>query len=145
MADMKWGTVTEGFQLSASFDQEKILVGRPVLLTLVLANVGDKPLRTASSSKWTDYRFDLRGRDGAKVPLTAFGSRIDEAGVGRQALGELPPGATFVDEILLNRIFDMSIPQKYQLRVERGARKLMGDGFSVVVSNQAEVVIEEEN
>ena len=85
-------------------------------------------------------------QDGANVPLTVFGRRLTEAETaGRQTTADLPPGGTFVDEILLNLMFDMSLPQKYVLHVERGVRKLNGSGFTVVVSNPAEVLIEIDN
>src|SRR5207247_4417721 len=39
-----WGVVSEGFQMSVRFDKESFVVGEPIVATVVIRNVSDRPL-----------------------------------------------------------------------------------------------------
>jgi hypothetical protein len=144
MSEINWGSISEGLRLSATFDTYKTLVGRPVNLNIVLENVSDKEIVVVSRSRWTDYRLDLRDSENNKVELTAFGKNVAErAGITRRIKMKLAARQTIVDQILLNQLFDMSICQKYELTVAKDIYKLDSEGFSVVTSNQVEVLIDE--
>ena len=144
MSDLQWGAPSEGLRLSASLDRGKVEAGYPVSLVLVLQNVSNRSVPVTSRSTWTDYRLTVRAHDGRQPDLTAFGKQVaTTADLTRRTNVPLAPGEKLVCELLLNRLFDMSIADTYELRAERDIYRLGGEGSAVVTSNDVGLIVHE--
>lgn len=145
MIELQWGKPMEGWQLSVSTDRKQFLVGIPVHVSLVMKNVSSKllPLPTPLF-KWGIYRFIVRDEFG-EIPLTRFGKRVEEnRGEGSYAEPSIEPNGTVVMEVLISRLFDLSLRGSYVFEVSRMVFKQGSKEQVLIVSNKSTFEIIEE-
>lgn len=119
MADLQWGPVCDWCQISASVDRKIYKVTENVFATVIVKNVSARTVAYPAYpfAPGNDYAVT---KDGAAMPLTARGRRMQESAddLAEGAI-PLPPGEDLVYELFLNRDFDLTLPGRYQMQVAR--------------------------
>lgn len=128
--------------LSAAADETTIKIstakgsvkaGSDVILEVVLKNASSSNLLYGSRSKRedqgeTDYKVEVQDETSKRAPETNYGHKVrtgeDPPGqhtviVGSSMTFEVPPGGTVKNKILVNKLYDLSEPGRYEIHVER--------------------------
>jgi hypothetical protein len=120
------------FTLAISVKRPEYNAGAEVWVEIVKRNTSDHPVRVVRVTKQIAdadrfYRTYVRDEKGNLAPETKHGRWIrtgrDDPGettvyVWSGMPGTILPGASFRDEILLNRLYDISQPGKYTVQIE---------------------------
>jgi hypothetical protein len=125
VAARKWGPTTEGFQLSVASDKETYDLGRPIMLSVLLRNVSNQPLRFGQTDVETDYNIEIVGADGKMAPLTAYGKELHS--LDRPILHafavSLKTGESIEHTLPLDKLYDVSRVGVYNVTVTRKVPK----------------------
>lgn len=116
----RWGPTSRGCRLSIQATQPSFRYDQPIRVELILANVGEKPVRIFEEPVMVMYRIQVKSPDGEAAPLTAEGQRQMkelENEAARRSI-TINPGKTFSDRIvMLNRLYDMTIQGEYTVTI----------------------------
>lgn len=116
---LEWGPPACGCRLSISTDRSKLPAEHPVRLCLVTKNEGRRDVPYVAQSVWDDYEFEVR-TEGEAAPLTRFGQLMNDARSMDRSIGRtIAAGEQQVEEIHLDRYFDMTTSGKYEIRARR--------------------------
>lgn len=138
----RWGRVSEGFQLSARLEKELVGPCEPVILVVVMRNASKGILSLAESSPERDYKFVVKDDQGASIPLTRYGKRLmDSTEEFRLVTLKMKSQEEIRSEILINRIYDMTLSSTYSIIVKRNVFRQDGKGLAEVISNVVKVKI----
>lgn len=100
--------------LSATVDRAVVGSAEPVVLDLSIHNTGSKDILYFESSPEWQFIFSVKDSSGRAMPLTRYGAKLSSPRVfTRLFLTTLPPGEERHFRILINRMFDMSVPDAY--------------------------------
>lgn len=144
MSELQWGPATSGWRLSASLDRDAFKVDEAIHVAVVFENVAGQEQPYGAKGKDFDYDLDCRDPQGRRMPLSQYGQRMmDNREEGRYILHQLPPGGKLVNDILLSRNVDMTLPGKYTLTVRREVFPHDGRKEPPVVSNSCTFEIKE--
>jgi hypothetical protein len=137
------GTPSEGFQLSAKLDQEKLKVGEPVLLKLSLKNITKKDLVVVETSADQDYEIEVTNEHGTRAPLTEKGRRLTQGmRIYTKVISvKVASGQEQQVNINLNEIYDLNAKGVYSITAKRKVPKLDRSGSVELVSNTVKVTI----
>jgi hypothetical protein len=126
----------EIYHLRLGLSDGKLRAGHPVTVLVGLRNKTSSKAEFATVSTLFDYTYELTHQDGREVALTTFGQRgVAAAGVGGGgALRSLAPEEEYTVEVPLNRIFDLSVPGRYTLRVSRTIKSPLRDEWLTIKS-----------
>jgi len=109
--------VESGIELKIAADTEGP-AGGPVELTVVLTNRGEKPVYHYHIAYYNDFTFEVKDRKGQPVPFTTFGKGVQGSGwIGSRTTQRLDPGESYSVRFNLARMFDLSMPGKYEVGV----------------------------
>jgi hypothetical protein len=138
-----WGTPSEGFQLSARLDQEKLKLGEPVLLKLSLKNITRKDLNVVETSADQDYEIEVVDEHGTHAPLTEKGRRLTQYPriYTKVVSVKVAAGQEQQVYINLNEIHDLNAKGIYSITAKRKVPKLDRSGSVDVVSNTVKLII----
>lgn len=119
-AEVAWGDVAGGGQMSVSVSSEVFGVCQPVVLRIVLRNVSEKPLPYEETGP-EQFRFTVLDEQGNEMPLTRYGTMIqDSRGHSyMRGINRLAPGGEAEWTIVLNRFHDMTVSGIYSVQVRR--------------------------
>ena len=110
--------------------QPEFKVGDEIAIEVTFTNTSDKPILAAPviPSAEVSYKLDVRDEKGDPVPETSFGRKLrtgkDDSGretvtVFRTApLRYLQPGESIKEQIVVNKMYDLSRPGTYTLQVQ---------------------------
>jgi hypothetical protein len=143
------------YNLAIRAKQAEVKAGSELRLEIVTRNVSDHTIADSYATKNTDdtdqgyvaYVWDEKGdlAKETKYERLIRTSMNDPEDIkkgqiiiltGSRSPGELPPGSTHQDEILLNRLYDVSQPGKYTVQV-----RTWGDMAGRALSNKITITI----
>lgn len=133
--EQSWGESVDNCRLSISVPDAKIQAGHPMEVTFVFKNDGPGEVSFPRTSQWFDYEYRLQSVGGQEIPLTRFGQQLSMPVGGGGALATIASGDERVSEVLISRLYDMSVAGLYTLEATKQLPKRRGDGFITVVSN----------
>jgi len=135
----------KNWSLSVSTSKSTYKVCEPVIITVVLENISGEQQPYGIQDKDMDFILDCRNDRDEKMPFTLFGKRmIENRGIGRYIQGELEAGEKLTNKINLTQHVDLSLPDRYVLKVSREIFPHKGSPMPPVVSNKIsfEVIVE---
>jgi hypothetical protein len=126
--------------------------GSDVTIEVIFTNMSKNHIVFATGAKRedqgeTDYKVEVQDETSKRAPETSYGHKLrtgeDPPGqhtviVGSFVTFEVPPGGTVKNEILVNKLYDLSKPGKYAIRVER----LDDAGGAPIKSNTITLTVE---
>jgi len=131
-----WGRSESGCLLSISVPDTQIQGGRGVELRIIFRNDGQNEVIFPRISNWFDYKYNVLYEDDQVVSLTKFGEiYIRAISSGSRAIRTISPGSEVHTELLINRLYDMSLPGRYTLEAFKEIPNPSGSGFVKVISN----------
>ena len=133
------GEVVEGAQITRTTSKDRFAPLDLVLITIILKNLRENvDLVFVAQSSWVDYTFNLVFSNQKPVPRTLFGQRILELSseITRIVEERLKPGQAVILTIPLNRLFDMTLADTYELSVSRSIEREDDSGFVDIISNR---------
>jgi hypothetical protein len=146
IADVVWGDESEGAQIGITVPKEVFATGEIINVTILLKNVkAEGSVRLIRTSAWSTYALDLFLSDGNAAERTLFGDMLQEdVNSDYRMITELPPGAISIMTLPLNRLFDLTLADEYELEVTRLVECHEGRGFAPVVSNRIVIEVSDE-
>jgi hypothetical protein len=130
-------------RLTLSTDSSVVRPGRPVVLTLVLANDGSAPVLFPRSSIWFEYDYAVANSAGEPVALTPLGQEkqrsLQEQG---GTLLEIQPGAKMTSTVEITSLYNLSRPGTYVLTASKTLPSPAGEGFVKIASNSVTIKVE---
>ncbi len=115
-------------------DKKTIAVGAAVKVSITMRNISRSQIFFEAAPglpQLIGFRPELRDTRGQPIPLTEYGKHYFEAPFSTTSDLTVPlaPGKTVIQEMELDKLFDLSRPGKYKVHVERS------DTQTVVKSN----------
>jgi hypothetical protein len=136
MSTAESGHDISGFRLTVSLAKSIFTAGEQVWMTVEFRNVSGRELPYGAQAKDFDYVMDCRFAHGEPVPLTLFGQRTAaNRGEGRYISSTLAADQHLTAEVLVSRHLDLTVADRYTLRVTREVFPSQGAGQPRVVSN----------
>ena len=139
----KSGRVTEGFQLSAKAENERIKSGGSALLRVRIKNVTKKDLYLAEVGVAKDYAVRVSSDSRRTIPFTEFGKNLQTSrnDVYMNLSLTIKPGEEREDVLDISKIYDMKTPGNYWIVLERKVGKLEGKGAAQAESNTVHIEV----
>ena len=133
------------YKISLDFESEKVDSSEPIVLNVTFENLSDKNVRFAVTN--VEALFSIRIENSASeiMPLTRYGQRSFQ-NEGKEdslmrVIQEIKPQEKRSFKILLNRLYDMSIPGEYSVTATKTLRLNNDKGAKDVLSNTAKVYV----
>lgn len=138
------GLPSEGFQLSARLDQEKLKSGVPVVLQLSLRNITKRELRVVETITEYDYEIEITNERGVRAPLTKRGQQLKDGPrqYTKVVSVKIAPGQEQQVKLEINLIYDITAKGVYSITARRKVPKLDRSGQAEVVSNPVKLEID---
>ena len=138
------------FSIAISPLQQSIAAGTEVKVEIILKNISNREINLSKSnaSSQAEFHFVVEAHDdsGKPAPDTEYGRRVMRKETKKRAVlfwseifFTLKPGEIFQDEVIASKLYDLSRPGKYVIRVSRPVSDNPKDG--VVKSNQIAVIV----
>lgn len=109
-------------QLFARTGATNFAAGSRIELELVITNGSSHPFDFSFSNITpTDYEFQIIGTDKQQAPLTRLGNSFQRGTYISMHSMQLKPADTYTNIVILSQIYDLTIPQEYEVNVRRGA------------------------
>jgi hypothetical protein len=133
-----------GLTLTARVAEARPRAGMPVVLVIELTNNGAGDVELPRWSPWFDHQFEITGPGGRELRRTAFGNEeYKRAGVQAQGAARVAPGGAAPVEVLVSRLFDMTLAGRYRVVLRRDVRDLASGEWATAVSEALEFVLED--
>lgn len=140
------GQPVDGAQITITTPRDGFGPGEPIHITIILKNLREhEDLHMYWQGSWQDYALNLSFSNQQPVPMTLYGKQIFEASrdILRVRSQSLSPGAATMLTIPINRLFDMSLADIYELFVSRPVERKDGRGSVDVISNSIAIEVSE--
>ena len=111
------------FTLSITTGKATVTAGSEVRIAVVLTNVSSAEVRTPPLISRPELGEDIFNvtvtkANGRPAPETAYAKwRRNTATTGSYGFASISPGGHFKDEIVVNKLFDIAVPGRYQIQV----------------------------
>ena len=140
------GNKKPAFTMVISAVQNSVKPGSDVRIKVDIKNTSTQQIRLFRS-KYDDgrpYKIEVSDEEGGAARLTKFGRKvlknegygtIDFGGGGHIALA---PGATLGDDLLISDLFDLTVPGKYTVQLQR-----LDEAGTAVKSNTITITVTE--
>ncbi len=136
-------TTPTGWDLVISSDPS-VFQGQPLEVTITCLNTTASSLFFPLGSIWSTFDVRLLDESGRPVPRTRFGEYVQKGSAGDGAVAPLtiPRAGSFSRKLLLNRLYDMTLPENYKLVLTKQMPNRAGDGLVMLVSNEIVIRID---
>jgi hypothetical protein len=149
--DGNWGWASEGMQMSLRFSKNVVSSGEPVIATILIRNVSDKPgyYSLWGTSVEKDFNLTVVGESGAGLASlraqsdlsidpgkSGFKQRLSNIVNNSKAI-PLPPGSQNSHLIRLDELFDLRNPGKYYVTASHSIPTLDRVGWGMTASGTA--------
>ena len=138
-----WGTVSEGFQLSIRFEKATFTNGEPVVASIILRNVSERPLTYWVTTLGRETEVAL-ARGQQRIPRkdelksnATFAERLSHLDVGSAWDCTSPVGTQRKFRVELDKIFDLTTNGQYIAQATRSVLKLDLTGEVKLTSGKA--------
>ena len=117
-----------GFSLKLQPPAGSVKSGEEVRLRATIINISDHEIRFARplglQDEEIDYVIEIRDAHGQQPAITPFFRKLKEMNYGFQSYMTyvLEPGKSFDDELVITRLYSITAPGEYTIRVGRGIR-----------------------
>jgi len=109
--------IGDSVQLRATLNTNRVVATQPVVLTAMLQNNWTNEISISLMLRPLDCQVVVRSALGDEIPPTRFHQKLlrmaSECGDYARAI---PPEGTYVYEVPVSQLFDMSCPEKYSIR-----------------------------
>ena len=133
-----------GYEIDAQFENDEVQSAAPVVLIISIKNNSQSGMSYIETDSELVFDINVKNAKGESMPLTRYGKRImqpeAEPTVFRRILVKLKPGEKSLYKILVNRIYDMSVPDSYSVTAKRRFLPEGESKLSEEVSSQAVVI-----
>ncbi len=135
--------ITEGFQVSAKAENERIKPGDAAAVRVGIKNVTKKDLHLAEAGSTKDYKLQVSSDTRKTIPLTELGKRLEDNRYDLYMNVSLviKPGEEREDVIDVSKIYDMKTPGNYSIVFQRKVRTLEGKGVAQAESNTVHIQV----
>jgi len=132
--------VPAGCRLSVTTEHKSYSAGQPIVLTVVLENQSKEAV-DLNRGRGAGFMYKVSLPNGKLAPLTLEGQqRLGNADSGSRSRVTIEPGKSYTAKISnLNRLYDMTLAGKYEIKVSRHIRPPNKD--VEIESNTVEIVI----
>jgi hypothetical protein len=123
------------FSLSIETQPQTAKLGEDIHLRIALTNTSSSEIRFAEVPGDPPpgefvYKIEVRDSKGQSVRLTEYGRKFN--GVlpvrGSRVTHVLQPGQSVIDDVTLNKLYDLAKPDKYTVEVTRQIPEHLGKG-----------------
>lgn len=123
---------------------------QPIILDVTVENQSNIEYRYTESLFSIDYKYSISRIENEKVEdvtMTKLGEQlIKNLGSFRTVPRVLPPAHKIVNQIIMNRLFDMSLPGNYRIRVTRAfVNPWKKNEILSISSNELEITLHNDN
>lgn len=141
------------FSLTISTTNSTVTLGSPVMVKVTMKNESEHNIsvytENTSDQGGFVYKADVWDEKGSTAPETKFGRSIQGHDTPEELRrepyiivtsggeGSLAPGQTIIDQVNLNKLYDLSRPGKYTIRL----RRFDLESNSFVLSNKVTVKV----
>lgn len=130
------------FSLSITTPQDTLKAGSDVHITITLKNTSSQDLSFLESYGFFPYLVDVRNAAGSAAAMTEKGRKAKQnygmmPPFNSSFLNKVKPGQTQTADFVLNEFYDMKVPGKYFVQVERSSPISAG----VVRSNRLAITL----
>ncbi len=133
---------SKNFKLIAQLKKDLFKPGEPIILKVILKNISKKTHTIVVSGPERDYDIIVKDNKGAIVPLTKYGKRLmDNKGEFRAIGKKIKSQKEIQINLLINRIYDMTISGTYSIKVERFVLEQNRKKFAKVISNTVKIKV----
>lgn len=133
-----WGEPMAGYQVSAKPEKNAVQSAEPIVFQVTLKNVGQAVLIYALANKPV-VEFSVKDEKGQIMPLTRYGQDLFKPAAGTQVFRliqvKLKPGEERTYRLLVNDMYDMTVPGDYTIVAKKTVSN--GAGGSVEVTSNA--------
>ncbi|HLP77455.1 MAG TPA: hypothetical protein VK327_11125 [Candidatus Paceibacterota bacterium] len=108
-------------QLIVRLSETNFVSGDKIQMDLIITNGTSAPYGF-SYGDFALNEYEIRiigGMDKQKAPMTHLGNRLSEGIFAHARFQTLESGQTFTNKIVLSQIYDLTIPQQYEIRVRK--------------------------
>lgn len=135
------------FSLTISAEHDSVKRGSEVFVQIKVTNTSNQQISLAKApgnlpQAESEYSIDVRDSGGREAPLTDYGRKIKEkkiiVSMSRDSL-HIEPGESQNDGVIVTKLYDLSRPGKYSVRVAREIPPRWGGG--IVQSNTINITI----
>jgi hypothetical protein len=141
-----------GFSLNLQPPAGSVKSGEEIRIRARVVNISDHEIRFARplglQDEEIDYAIEIRDAHGQQPAITPFFRKLKEMNYGFQSYMTyvLEPGKSFDDELAITRLYSITAPGEYTIRVARGIRpawQLLGkdQANNIVQSNTITVKV----
>lgn len=135
-------SASKAVELNIHLEKTLTLIDESNSLALTIKNNSKEVLLIFVTYPARDYEFDVRNEEGQSIRLTETGDiLVNNPSIFMRGHLELEPGETIEHKVQINKIYDMSVPGKYSVRVKRKVYDQKGNEYSEVISNRVEVQV----
>ena len=111
---------SEKLVLSLRLEKPVVRSGEPISLRFTLKNSNKHSVFVHESHPDIAYRLLLKNEKGLKVPLTEYGEWLQRTTQDTRLVTiEVKPGEEKQDDVVLNKIFEMTAPGQYTVTTTR--------------------------
>lgn len=140
----QWGSVSQGFQLSANLEGDVIRkAGDAIALELTIKNASKRVLSLTVSSPEKDYQVYVKNEKGEDVPLTEYGERLRQlAGdhLSRSVI-KITAGLELKYRYPLGAVYNMTSSGSYYVTARRSVFRRDGKGIAELSSNEVKITV----
>ncbi len=120
---IEWGDSVDNAQLGVVLSAENYAPWAEVALTIYLKNnSATDEINLAGQFVWTDFAINVFYSDQSPVPRSAFAKSIDLSESFSRILQPLAAGEILTLTLPLNRLFDLTIEDDYEVVVSRNVQ-----------------------
>jgi hypothetical protein len=113
---------SEGLGLIARMKKTNYAAGERIELQVAMTNGSARPFSFMTYYPAAEYKYQVIGlTDKQEAPLTRCGTNVllKPQQIYHTSTIEIQPGMTHTDFTILNQLFDLTIPQEYEVTVSR--------------------------
>lgn len=111
---------SNGIAISLVLDTNRFATSQQIFLGSALKNIGTNRTEVFFASVDARFRFEVAGPNQKAVPRTLYGQhKMSTFDIGPQPFIRMEPGESRSDIIPLSRMFDMTMPGEYRIKVTR--------------------------
>jgi hypothetical protein len=138
---------TADYQLSAQAEKTRVHAGEPVVLQITIKNNSKREISYGAQSLERLFTIEVKNKKGETMPLTRYGKSLFVTQPGPpppfSGLGgdSLKPGEAKTYRFLINRMYDMTVPDIYAIVAKRSFTDVKDGETIEVVSNQVKVEV----
>lgn len=118
-------SIQDKVKIEISLRKEKASPCEPIVVSVTATNVSQEIVTTQDSYLYEDFILEVKNSKGELANLTDFGRRFynKSSTFHRYIIFDMNPSDCRTTQLLVNRLYDMTLSEKYQIRVKSTFRQ----------------------